>query len=418
MQNELKIRMKKWQRRSHNKSRTGCTQCKLRKIKCDERHPQCSNCERREIACIYPAASNERSLEDGHAPPSLQPVASQESSADTSSNDRSQVQESVPLYVSAYATTKAANVDDLELMHHWSTTTSVVLGDNGVGPSWLTIWQTDIPNLAFNHEFLIEGILTVAAQHMSYTTPSRRSELVMKASAHQQVALAAFQRSLRDLTPDNCVALFSFAWLSIPMTFSMISKDAMDSAAPESDAFNWLGMLRGGYHIFQMHRERIQESFLKPLIDSMLPEDTSMDQAFTHSEQILALNSLVDNFSDEAASQACRTAVQYLAQTFIQNESLRARAMSPVLVTMIWPTRQTQVFMDLIDQRSPEALVILAHYCVLIHRDTAHDTWFLIGCARHVLNVIRASIPDSWLSMLDWPESMIGKTMDPPFLTC
>ncbi|GME98190.1 unnamed protein product [[Candida] boidinii] len=42
------------------KSKTGCTCCKLRKVKCDETHPNCINCMKRGIQCIYGAQSKDQ----------------------------------------------------------------------------------------------------------------------------------------------------------------------------------------------------------------------------------------------------------------------------------------------------------------------------------------------------------------------
>ncbi|KAH8671729.1 hypothetical protein BX600DRAFT_548653 [Xylariales sp. PMI_506] len=46
-------------RRSHKKSRNGCTKCKGRRIKCDESKPRCSRCEKMNLSCQYPQASDE-----------------------------------------------------------------------------------------------------------------------------------------------------------------------------------------------------------------------------------------------------------------------------------------------------------------------------------------------------------------------
>jgi hypothetical protein len=40
-------------RRSHKKSHNGCTECKQRHIRCDERRPACANCEIAERLCTY-----------------------------------------------------------------------------------------------------------------------------------------------------------------------------------------------------------------------------------------------------------------------------------------------------------------------------------------------------------------------------
>jgi hypothetical protein len=38
---------------SHRKSRRGCRNCKLRKVKCDERRPKCDKCDKYGILCNY-----------------------------------------------------------------------------------------------------------------------------------------------------------------------------------------------------------------------------------------------------------------------------------------------------------------------------------------------------------------------------
>ncbi|KAH6606732.1 zn2-c6 fungal-type dna-binding domain [Trichoderma cornu-damae] len=42
-------------RRSHRKSRNGCSECKRRHIRCDERRPACTNCTIAERACSFPS---------------------------------------------------------------------------------------------------------------------------------------------------------------------------------------------------------------------------------------------------------------------------------------------------------------------------------------------------------------------------
>lgn len=42
-------------RKGHTKSRRGCYNCKRRRIKCNERHPQCNHCIKAGLRCEYPA---------------------------------------------------------------------------------------------------------------------------------------------------------------------------------------------------------------------------------------------------------------------------------------------------------------------------------------------------------------------------
>ncbi len=42
-------------RKGHTKSRRGCFNCKRRRIKCNEKHPDCNHCVKAGLECQYPA---------------------------------------------------------------------------------------------------------------------------------------------------------------------------------------------------------------------------------------------------------------------------------------------------------------------------------------------------------------------------
>lgn len=69
-------------RRAHKKSRNGCSGCKLRRVKCDERKPRCQKCESFGLDCSY--AKKKANLRfTGEAAFSLaEPVASSDDSKD------------------------------------------------------------------------------------------------------------------------------------------------------------------------------------------------------------------------------------------------------------------------------------------------------------------------------------------------
>lgn len=48
-------------RRSHRKSRNGCSECKRRHIRCDERRPACTNCTIAERSCSFPPSRQPQS---------------------------------------------------------------------------------------------------------------------------------------------------------------------------------------------------------------------------------------------------------------------------------------------------------------------------------------------------------------------
>ena len=116
-------------RRTHTKSRSGCTRCKRRHIRCDESRPICLNCSIANLDCEY-AASHLHTAKVGMSTtsdfdhitaksPSLPPTAfttmqdspSGQSSAVLASNS------------SVYGADPGLNIDHIELLHHFCTVT-------------------------------------------------------------------------------------------------------------------------------------------------------------------------------------------------------------------------------------------------------------------------------------------------------
>lgn len=54
----------------HKKSRTGCSRCKARRVKCDEARPACGGCSRHQVACVYPPSAR---TDDHHDVPMAEP---------------------------------------------------------------------------------------------------------------------------------------------------------------------------------------------------------------------------------------------------------------------------------------------------------------------------------------------------------
>ena len=304
--------------------------------------------------------------------------------------------------------TTELDVDDLELMHHWTSVVAADIGDNGSAPSHVDIWQLHIPSLAFKHDFLLRGILCISAIHLGYAYPQLKTDCDLKASTHQDRALASFQETLPLMDESNCHALFAFSCLLIPIAFATSTRDRADQGS-QTDLFHWIYLLRGGNSILQVHRELLQNGFLGPMLATMTHTETTEVYSVPNADKISALFKLCNAIDDEDASQACTLAVHTLLSTFIQASLLRKRREGAVLSTLVWPVHLSPKFLELLGERKAEALVILAHYCVLIHWGTIDGTWFLVGWARSMLDALKASMEETWLPMIAWPESIIDQ---------
>lgn len=290
-------------------------------------------------------------------------------------------------------------------MHHFILQTAYDLANHRTGEA-LALWQVQAPMLGFKHDFLLRGILAVSALHAAYMFPHRKMEYDLKASTHQSLALQSYQEVLTHVDNSNCHALFLFSCLIIVMAFASSIKD--EASDFQTDILHWFYLLRGCNEVIKLHNEILSAGFLKPLLDELNYTENHAAYDIPDAERITDLFAICNAAGQEReVNQAYTLAIHSLLSTFIQASILRKRGEGMVLASFVWPINLPPRFLELLGEKQPQALVILAHYCVLIYWGEVNNTWFMVGWARYMLDTIRASIPDDWHEHLNWPESIV-----------
>lgn len=303
------------------------------------------------------------------------------------------------------------DIGDLELLHQFITVTSLTLSNNQT-PDAKALWQTHAVRLGFKHEFLMRGILAVAALHLGHLLPDQRASYDLKASTHQEIALKSFQDTLARVDESNCHALFAFSCLIVVMAFASPRKDD-----PQTEILHWFHLLRGCSSVLELHWGPLRQSFLSPLLDEMSTQSTKAAHEVADTDRIIDLHSLCrDPTQSREESQAYASAIHALLGVFIQASVLRSHGQESVLASFVWPINLPPKYLELLGEQRPEAMVILAHYCVLLHwASIGEDEWFLKGWAKYTLDTIKALLGESWHHSLAWPETIIDAT--PPSTT-
>ncbi|QKX53130.1 uncharacterized protein TRUGW13939_00204 [Talaromyces rugulosus] len=174
-------------RRSHKKSRNGCSKCKQRRIKCDELTPKCSRCKKMNLNCQYPQKSpSSLASEDFWIDPLLLQfedfrtdcaTASSENSdhssaiggsplSSSSSTPPSQSLLAVPKHIKRSDSPLRSQVAqtlapiEFELLKHYLEHTC---RDMTVDDDDQYTLQTGIPNLACQSKPLMKSVLAIAA---------------------------------------------------------------------------------------------------------------------------------------------------------------------------------------------------------------------------------------------------------------
>ncbi|KAE8418611.1 hypothetical protein BDV36DRAFT_154187 [Aspergillus pseudocaelatus] len=352
-------------RRSHKKSRNGCDQCKKRRVKCDEADP-CLNSPGTSLAEI--SARTDAALS-----------VFQRNLTDT-----------------AYFV-REWNGQDPELMHHYCISTCATLSDQ---EDILHVWRTEIPKIAYSYEFLMHGILSLSALHLSYVKPEKHSHYLNSSTFHMALGLQTFRTILRKPTAENCVALFAFSSV-IMVWICAVPTDSKD-AQPLSSVIEMFNLCRGITSLLEFF-PLISKSSIGPIIARDWSEkgDTPFRLFRGLDDQInkLRYRLTVEELAEEEKS-VLEHAISELKKTCQRIE--HARTLSASGMAYIWPIVVRTGFVSLIEQRNPFALVLLACYCTQLH--VFRGFWVMEKRAESLLSEVLAVIPPGYADLLDWPR--------------
>lgn len=138
-------------------------------------------------------------------------------------------------------TENRAWIPDLELMHHYMTNTKLILTEYQDVPEVLQIWQTEMPKVAFRHDYVMHALLGFSALHKAQLEVANAPQLHATAVDHLDKALVIYRsESVRPTTLENADAKFAFTWIVALFSY------AIPPSLPPIDAIVELFMLVRG----------------------------------------------------------------------------------------------------------------------------------------------------------------------------
>ncbi|KAL4953203.1 hypothetical protein BDW69DRAFT_200340 [Aspergillus filifer] len=359
-------------RRYHKKSRTGCTGCRSRRIKCDETHPSCANCQRAGLECHYTTRSHT----------------------------------TLPTLPTPLPQTPASNATfdilDLTLMHHYTANTSISL----FGEAQRILWQIEVPLMARSSPLLMHGLLATAALHMAYLNKddSDSSVYTSRALYHHSLGLGLFKAGISGLRAENrdspvlftfglCLVIWAYASPTLPSAAlgGGVGEenrggdgDAGDSAADLAKLLASLELVRGNKVIFELSSETIlSQPIGKPNPDDL---NTLTSTALSNLRQKIA-----SDFIDTLAIDVLERGL---------HETLSTSA-SDMRQPLGWPALVDNPFWERVRRRKPAALVILAHYAIILALYEGR-AWWMGGWASRLLGAVEGVLGGMDVKGLEW----------------
>jgi len=300
---------------------------------------------------------------------------------------------------------------DLELLHHYLTHTEEIFSERQDGDLVTRVWRDETPKIAFGSDYVMHGLLGFSALHKAHTQPEDAPKLRTSAVDHLDRALVLYRQRGGETSAENANARFLFTWFVVLFAF------AIPPSVPPIDAMAELFSLVKGvdavtadawFWVSQGPLAPILSHGFQPITRSPggyhVPE--GIDFGVGHLDFMLGVEAMM--LDDR---RTCALALAELKP--IYDNVLRTQGHSTVGTIVCWPRQDSTAFANLVKRRLPQALVILAYYCVLL--DVLDSRWWVHGWAARVLRDILGSVGVHWRRWVEWPvQSVLSKELQPP----
>ena len=367
-------------KRPHRKSRTGCRNCKTRKVKCDEARPACRSCTLRKEDCVYPKSPS--------SSPTYSRVVARRKSPDVAGGgDSSAHLLKEPLFVAG-----GRDVVDMKLLWFYTTQTFDSFVSPESAPVVSDILRIKVVQHAFQTPFLMHTLLGLTAQHLRHLhqdiSPAR-------AIAYRISAFEGYRAAINDARPENYPALLACSLLLC----GMAADHFRDPDAKPLYIVDFMQIWRGVNLIIHLlkaeavYRAGMMELFHRPPLD--------LDAAAAHipSHLLFMVSSIKDGDKDFKYKDVYYHTLKDLGTLYMELEN----GFSPTMAVrvVVFFTYLHPDFFILAQQRRPRALVIIAYYLAFA-RAAAAVWWMDRVSDREIWNIYNY-LGEEWQSLLQIP---------------
>ena len=295
--------------------------------------------------------------------------------------------------------------DDLELLYHYSDTTSETFNTM---PGLSGLKTFNIAPKAPEYPYLLHGILAVSALHLQSTAAETKKQKRMiyadRAIAHQQLALSSYISHLDSINDKTCHSIFMFSIVLTGINFASFHSPQPNKALDADDYLDriisvfdlllgavavankasiWIPKFRSGPLLIPigagMHRD--VGSVDPEVYTALYKLESGLDLACTLERE------RNPEFAHIDISVICNSVLPELHNLF---RCLTRPEPDNFRAVIGWPAFVDKSYFFLLKQKHPAALVVLAYYaCALYALDHA---WWLHGVGFKVVKSVAAII--------------------------
>jgi hypothetical protein len=242
----------KRRRRAHQKSRKGCGNCKLRRVKCDETQPRCEKCTSFGVTCNYDSTPDELQLA---MKGSFVILAPQKSPVSLNQTILNRINTSLRLQSHSETTPLIHELceEDLRVVNKFQSRTLLTIGTKET----VHIYKNEWFRIACQHPMLMHVVLAMTIMHDRYLSGFAETPQSVTEAYHHYEGIKLFHRALsKPIKPSEKDALWASAALLSVLSFASIDARTYEEAwplkAPSVSDLDWLRMTDGKKAVWKL----------------------------------------------------------------------------------------------------------------------------------------------------------------------
>lgn len=203
-------------------------------------------------------------------------------------------------------------LDELKLLHHYMLSTSITINPKNTAQH--SLWQHEVVEIAFQHQFLFRGVLAISAIHLHHLSSGHQSQYLTQASAHMSVGMQSYRRLLYSRDAEYVPALFIFSLLVTAYNLGIATTTSSSTDDTIRVLLDTMSLVVGVRQAIGGNSHILRTSPIGPIAaDSGVPP--TIQQPPTNSiedaalENLLYLPGLIENDIDE---EICKDAINSL----------------------------------------------------------------------------------------------------------
>jgi hypothetical protein len=249
-------------------------------------------------------------------------------------------------------------------------------------------------------------MMALTSLHLTRLRPEEIDSYLLLATHHQSLALPLIRSELQSINEDNCHAVYACGHLVTKYAFaSSQSLETQVFSPGMGEVSEFLPLVRGAFAVAGYCLDWLLAGPLGPCMERPLDEapDLTLNPDDASYARLLPVLRAKGDEDGETCCDALNIIRKLLAMAATPNQTMATKTL-----VYCWPAQISQRYIELMSERKPEALVVLAHYCIMLKM--IDSFWFMKGCATRLLEQCRRDLSKDWHPHIEWPVSVVGLT--------